>query len=244
MIYSSDAEVERYVRGQGVAGDVANVNPNAVSEYLAVVNANIGGGKSDAFVSQKIDFKSLINEDGEVLNTLTITRAHNGKKQKDWWYRSTNRNFMQVYTTLGSRLTDSAGRSKWPKIPVQNYKKYHTDPDLEAIEQTRRYLDDVGIDRSIINDKTVFSAWVSTAAGTSTQFVLEYKNPRNLNPDSNTPYEFLFEKQSGASTTLAISVTAPPRYKWKEINSGEIQYQTEDPVGRIRIRQTLIPISH
>ena len=242
MVYSSDPALHSYVRSQGVAGDVLQANQNVVNEYLAVVNANVGGAKSDAYVSQKIDFKSSITETGEIHNTLTVNRRHAGNKQKEWWYRSANRNYMQVFTTLGSRLTGAAGRSFWPRTPARDYRGYATDSDLAGIEQTRRYLDEFGVDRTIISDKTVFAAWVSTAAGTSTQYVLEYSNPRNLNPNSNTPYEFVFEKQSGASTTLSISIAAPPKYKWKEINQGVIEYQTQDPPGRIRIRQTLIPI--
>jgi hypothetical protein len=244
MLYFGDKELQKYVRSQGIAGDVLPVNKQAVSEYLAVVNANLAGGKSDAFVSQQIDFKSVISENGEIANTLTITRKHTGKKEKEWWYRATNKNFMQVYTPLGTRLTGAVGRSKWTPIPKRNYKDYTADTDVAAIESTRQYLSKLGIDREIINDKTVFSAWVSTLAGSSTKFVLEYKNPRKINPDSSIPYEFVFEKQSGASTTLAISISAPPKYKWKEVNSGVIEYQTEDPVGRIRIRQTLVPIAH
>jgi hypothetical protein len=243
MVYVNDATLERYVISQGVGGDVLQVNPAVVSEYLAVANANIGGGKSDAFVSQSIDFKSVIDEFGGISNTVTVIRKHTGAKQKEWWYRSTNRNYMQIFTSLGSRLTGAGGRSLWPKTPVRDYRGYATDPTLATIDATRRYLDEFGIDRSIMHEKTVFGAWVSTAAGTSTKYFIEYKNPRLFLPNSGTPYEFIFEKQSGASTTLSISISAPPRFKWKEINKGVIEYETADPVGRIRIRQTLVPIA-
>lgn len=242
MLYFADSELERYVRGRGIAGDVFPANPAAVSEYLAVVNSNIGGAKSDAYVSQKIDFKALITEAGEIRNTLTVERVHAGNKRPEWWYRSTNRNYLQVFTALGSRLMGVSGRSMWPKTPLRNYQSYATDPDLAGVESTRRYLDDFGIDRTVQHEKTVFGAWVTTPAGGKSTYVLQYKNPRTLNPESGIPYEFVFEKQSGASTTLAIHITAPPRYKWKEINKGVIEYETAEPVGRIRIRQTLIPI--
>ncbi len=243
MVYVNDKTLERYLISQGIGGDVLQVNPAVVSEYVAVANANIGGAKSDAFMSQTIDFKSVIDEFGGISNTLTINRKHSGAKQKEWWYRSTNRNYLQVYTSLGSRLTAAGGRSLWPKTPVLNYRDYSTDPTVANIDATRRYLDDFGIDRYIAHDKTVFGAWVSTAAGTSTKYFIEYKNPRIFMANSGTPYEFIFEKQSGASTTLSISISAPPRYKWKEINRGVIEYETADPVGRIRIRQTLVPIA-
>ncbi len=242
MLYFENKELQRYAHNEGIAGDILASNPNVINEYLAVVNANIGGGKSDAFVSQKISFDASISENGVISNVLTVTRKHSGNKQKEWWYRSTNRNYIQVYTPLGTRLTKTSGRSEWPRTPIRNYKNYATDETLAAIASTNRYLDEFGIDRTIINEKTVFSNWLNTAAGSLSKFTLEYTNPRRLNPQSSTPYEFVFEKQSGASTTLEITITAPPLYKWKEINNAVIHYETDEPAGRIRIRQSLIPI--
>ncbi len=242
MLYFNNKGLQRYAHNAGLAGDILESSPNVISEYLAVVNANIGGAKSDAFMSQKIEFHASIDETGLISNALTVTRTHTGKKQKDWWYRAANKNYIQIYTPLGTRLTTAAGRSVWPKTPVRDYRKYATDPDLAAIAASDRYIEEVGVDRTIVSGKTVFANWLNTTAGATSRYSLEYTNPRRLNPSSSVPYEFVFEKQSGASTTLAISISAPPKYKWKEINSAVIEYQTEDPAGRIRIRQTLIPI--
>lgn len=241
MLFFEDRGLQRYAHNAGIAGDILAASPNVIGEYLAVVNANIGGGKSDAFVSQKIYFKSSIDETGVISNSLTVIRKHTGAKQKDWWYRAANKNYMQVYTPLGTRLTGSTGRSMWPKTPVRDYKKYAKDADLEAIAATNRYIEDLGIDRTIVSEKTVFASWVNTAAGATSQYTLDYTNPRRLNPESSIPYEFVFEKQSGASTTLSVSISAPPKYKWKEINKAVIEYETDEPAGRIRIRQTLTP---
>jgi len=242
MLYFNDKTLQRYVQSQGIGGEILAPRNGAVNEYLAVVNANIGGAKSDAFIKQGIDFKASINELGEISNVLTVTREHTGKKEKDWWYRATNRNYLQIYTPAGSRLQRSTGRSIWPRDPKYNYKNYSTDPDISTIADTQRYRDEFGIDRMIISGKTVFAAWFNTTAGAKSTFVLEYKNPYRLSPDSEIPYEFVFEKQSGANTTLSISIAAPPKYRWKEINKSVIEYKTDDPPGRIRIRQTLIPI--
>ncbi len=242
MLYFEDKRLEKYVRSQGIAGDILPASKQAVGEYLAVVNANLAGGKSDAFVGQQIDFKSLISDDGQIANTLTVIRTHTGKKEKEWWYRATNKNYMQVYTPLGTKLIAATGRSKWTDVPKRDYRGYAADDEVTAIESTRRYLSSVGIDRQIVSEKTVFAAWVNTLAGSSSKYVLEYKNPRRMDLNSVIPYEFVFEKQSGASTSLSISISAPPKYKWKEVNSGVIEYATNDPAGRIRIRQTLIPI--
>mgnify|MGYP001561274707 CR=1 FL=1 len=240
--YFNDSDLELYGKSVGVAGEVFNPSSRTVSEYLAVVNTNIAGGKSDAFIRQNIDFKSAIGEDGEITSTVAITRSHTGQNQKEWWYKATNKNYLQIYTTVGSRATDTTGRDKWPTMPKITYKTYQTDPDIENIESTVRFLDELGLDRFIAFDKTVFAAWLNTPAGKTKTFTLTYKNPRKLDPTAQIPYEFIFEKQSGASTTLAVTIDAPPKYKWKESNSANLKYESTDPPGRVRLRQTLVPI--
>jgi len=242
MLYFQDRVLQRYIEAQGLGGNMISSAPDAIGEYLAVVNANIGGAKSDAFINQKIDFTASINELGEISNNLVVSRTHQGAKQTEWWYRANNRNYMQVYTPLGSHLIGSTGRGLWPKLPLRNYSGYGNDADLEVIAKTQKYLDQYGIDRMIINQRTVFAAWVNTNAGKTSRYSLSYNNPYRINPSSNTPYEFIFEKQSGVSTSISISISAPPKYKWKEINKGVIEYRSDDPPARIRIRQTLIPI--
>lgn len=243
MAYLSDHDLELYVKTAGIAGEVYKPSNRTVSEYLAVVNTNIAGGKSDAFIDQKIDFKSMVDETGEITNNLTVTRKNTAVNQKEWWYNATNKDYMQIYTTVGSRAEVSTGRDKWPKTISPKYNDtYLEDADVENIESTEYYLRELGLDRFIAFDKTVFAAWFNTTVGKEKTFTLTYKNPRKLNPDSQTPYEFIFENQSGASTTLAISIDAPPQYKWKELNSANIRYQSDDPPGRVIIRNTLIPI--
>ena len=242
MAYVDDSALQLYAKTVGLAGDVAIPSSRTISEYLAVVNTNVAGGKSDAFMSQDIDFKSSISETGEITNAVTLTRRHTGQKQKEWWYKATNKNYLQIYTTLGSRILGSAGRDKWPTDPKNKYKGFTTDSDITAIESTDYFLADLGLDRFIAFDKTVFAAWLNTPAGKTKTFTLMYKNPARIDPTSNAPFEFIFDKQSGASTTLSVAIDAPPTYKWKETNSPTLTYQSNDPPGRVRIRQTLIPI--
>lgn len=243
MAYFNDHDLEIYSKTSGIAGEVYRPSNRTVSEYLAVVNTNIAGGKSDAFIDQRIDFKSLVDETGEITNNLSVTRKNTAINQNEWWYTATNKDYLQIYTTVGSRAEASTGRDKWPKTIAPKYNDTYTkDSDVENIESTEYYLRDLGLDRFIAFDKTVFAAWFNTPVGKEKTFTLTYKNPRKLNPDSQTPYEFIFENQSGASSTLSISIDAPPEYKWKSLNSANISYKSDDPPGRVIIRDTLIPI--
>src|SRR6185436_20791682 len=177
--YFNDHDLQLFSKNAGIAGEVFNPSSRTVSEYLAVVNANIAGGKSDAFMTQHIDFKSTIDETGRISNNLTLTRKNTGQDQKEWWYHATNKDFLQIYTTVGSQVTASNGRSLWPKYPKRAYgPSYQIDPDVDNIESTDFYVKDLGLDRFIAFDKTVSSAWLDTPVCKTKTFTLNYQNPR------------------------------------------------------------------
>ena len=54
QIYFQDVLIENYLKDFGVTGDIFQSPENFNGDYLAVVNANVGGGKSDLFIKQKI----------------------------------------------------------------------------------------------------------------------------------------------------------------------------------------------
>ncbi|PIT93113.1 MAG: hypothetical protein COU06_01790 [Candidatus Harrisonbacteria bacterium CG10_big_fil_rev_8_21_14_0_10_38_8] len=243
MAFTKNKSLEFYLRTVGLAGDVYLPKRNIISEYLAVVNANIAGHKTDAYIKQSIHLSSRVNISGEIRNELSITRTHSGDDRDEWWYNALNKNYLQVYTTLGSVVTKVTGRSPWPRTPNRGYVGYIVDKELGEIESTTSYLREYGVDRSIAFDKTVYSAWFNTPAGEAKTFRIEYINPQKLPISSKLPYEFVFEKQSGADTELIFEITAPVGYKWKESDNSLFSYTSSDPDSRVIIRLTLLPLS-
>lgn len=243
MVYFTDRSLQFYVKSTGAAGDVFNPSRDIISEYLAVVNANLGGQKTDRFIKQDIYVTSTIGASGKIFNELLVSREHNGQNEKEWWYNATNKNYLQIYTPLASSAIFSSGRSLWPKIKDYDYDEFTVDSDVEEIAKTTRYLADFGLDRFIAHNKTVFAGWFNTRPGQKHSFTLEYFNPKTVPVESegSIPYQFIFERQSGASTSLSIYIQAPPQHIFKEVNSSFFELSTENPPGRLIVPLTLIP---
>ncbi|MFH1759223.1 MAG: DUF4012 domain-containing protein [Patescibacteria group bacterium] len=151
MIYLDDLILEGFIQELGIGGEIAELPPDFFGEYLAVVNANIAGGKSDAFIDQQIKLSSRINNEGEIINNLTITRKHSGENEQDKWYQMTNKDYMQVLVPANSQLMKMSGYD-----------------DREASSGDK------------YPGRDVFSAWLSTPAGEDKTLTLSYKNPHKI----------------------------------------------------------------
>lgn len=230
MVYFKEATLERYLKELGVGGEVAALPANFNGEYLAVVNANVAGGKSDAFISQKIKLESQIDKLGRVQNHLTVERVHNGQNEKDWWYRSTNRDYMQILVTPGSTLSKISGNTAKVVKPLVDYrdKNYITDESLKNLEKTG----------ALVFGKTAFARWLEVPAGKTGKLRVDYASPNRINLAEGV-YQLIFDKQSGVNGGLEISIEAPEGYKWKEGDSRIFKYVNQDLPARISLGLTL-----
>ncbi len=244
MLYMRDIEMESYLKDIGVGGDVAELPEGGAADYLAVVSANIGGGKSDAFTNQHIRLATKIDESGRISNFLTIERTHSGDKEKDWWYRAVNKSFLKIFTPLGSRLEFVKG-GEAPKKSAAATASAATamlvDADIAAIEKTAVSIPALNAETLVESNKSVFSTWMSVPGGTTKKLEVQYMNPVkiNLGPVS-IPYLFVFDKQSGANTSLDVLLEAPPGYRWAESGGSVFNYVTASPPRRVSLPLTLI----
>lgn len=244
MVYAENKILESYIQDLGMGGEIVNLPRNSAGEYLAVINANIGGGKSDAFIRQTVRLVSEIDLNGKIDNRLTIERSHNGKEQKDWWYRAANKNFIQIFLPIGAILTEVEGNNRKTVKPPIDYaaRGYQEDPDLSAIEKSARFLEGLGVEETRQFGKTVFGAWFDIKAGETKKLKLRYVNPRKLNLSGFTQYRFVFEKQSGVQGGLEFSITAPPGYKWRENDRQTFSYSNNNLPARLILNLTLLPV--
>ncbi len=233
MIYLNDLILNSYLKDLRIGGEIITLAEDFFGEYLAVVNANIAGGKSDAFISQKIKLASQVDNSGEINNQLEITRKHSGENEKDEWYRALNQNFIQLLTPLGSKLVSIEGDDEKIIKPAIDYqaKKYKTDPDIKEIENGDEQF-----------GKTYFSTWFNVPAGKEKTLVATYRNPKKFDLISGLAeqkYSFIFEKQSGVESGLEFSIEAPAGFKWKESDSPVFSYQNINIPGRLIVNLTL-----
>ncbi len=70
-------------------------------------DANLGGRKSNLYITQEIDQKIDIKKDGVVEKTVTIT--YKNPQKNDGWLNSVLPNWIRIYVPAGSRLIDFQG---------------------------------------------------------------------------------------------------------------------------------------
>ncbi len=242
MLYFKEPGLENFLDFYGVSGKVFELPKNFNGDYLAVVNANIGGGKTDLFIRQKIFFKTQLNLDGTASDHLAISREHQGNRSASWWYRVPNEDYLEVFTPLAAGLSNFSGgwdRKIYPKI---NYAKsgYAIDPAVSEIEA--RMKKDFNYPLVSVfeeSGKNVFAAWVKTDSGKTNAISFDYKVRLFAPPADGQEYQFIFEKQSGSSGEYQFELYAPVGFRWQENKLPVFEYKTDDPPGRIIFNLTL-----
>lgn len=232
MAYSAEPALQEYLIKLGVGGEVYSLPENFRGEYLAIANANVAGGKSDAFMSQKIEFVGKINREGVSQNRVVIKRSHNGENEKDWWYRATNKNYVQLLATPGAALKGVAGATAKVVRPlVADYEKegFEVDEDLAEMEAKG----------TPVFGKILFGRWLEVKAGGTGKLVFDYVTPKQR-PEIAGSYQFVFDKQSGVDGQLAVTLKAPPGYQWQESQSDTFEYSSDDLPARVILNLNLI----
>jgi len=193
-------------------------------DYLAIVHSNINGFKTDSVVDEKIELDTEIAEDGSLVNTLNITRTHNGKETDEEWYKKVNSDYLRIYAPKGSELIDASGLTKeepFLKDPAADYSQYLQD-DILALQEKNKIRDEArGVEIFEESGKTVFGSWVYVSPGENVAVSFRYRVPVKalLNQKTKTvSYGLLFQKQSGSRTEKMEQNIAFPK-NWKVLGN-------------------------
>ena len=245
MIYFKDLAIESYLKNLGVAGEVMDLPEDFNGSYLAVVNANIGGHKTDEFINQKIQLDIDISSNGKAVHNLAIQREHFGQNEKEWWYKASNKDYLQIFVPSGSEIIAVSGAEQ-RDISKRDYRQlgYKADADVVALESSYQKIAKFGIDQLGLLGKTIFGSWLITDPGKEKSFQLSYASGRPAAVSNGAVYTFIFEKQSGSKTSLAISLTAPSGYVWKENGRPVFDYSIENPPARLILKTTLSQLAN
>lgn len=213
LFYFSDPKLEEVVASHNWAGQMRDTK----YDYLAVINTNIAGQKSDRKIQEKIDLNSNILSDGSVINTLKITRAHTGVK-REIFTGVRNVDWLRVYVPAGSQLLEASGFSS-PDLSYFSSPEsgWETNPILAKYENVFSIDPSSGSKIYQENDKTVFANWVMVDPGETAVIIIKYRLPFNvlgqinqddwlnnlnywLNPNQPSlfSYSLLVQKQPGA----------------------------------------------
>lgn len=197
LIYFKEPSLENLVSQEGWSGELLTTD----KDYLSVVSSNINGYKTDRVVKETINHQAEIQEDGSIIDTLTITREHQGGHfQYDWWNR-VNANYLRVYLPLGSQLLSAQGQTIEIYQPPIDYQEqgFKADSLVNSIESKMVIDQKTGTHIFEENDKTVLGNWVYVSPGEIVTLTYQYKLPFKINlTKSMDSYSLLVQKQAGS----------------------------------------------
>lgn len=236
MVYMKDSKISAALNTAGVDGSVLALPHNFWGNYLAVVNGNIAGGKTDVLTIQNIKGRIDVASDGSSFVDLDITRANNGGNKKDWWWNSDNQNYIQIFTNDTARIVALDGNTVKKRKERLNYENlgYLKNQNLENLENSAAAIPDLNAWKLSAWGKNIFATWFTVPAGKTKALKLRYQIPGspNFSLSVNKIYTFAFERQSGSKTSLEMDIAAPLGYIWQESGDNLFQLKTLDPKAR------------
>lgn len=249
-------DIQLYFTNEGLEKSIRDLNwdggiKTADQDYLMVVNSNLGGGKTDGVIEEKINLSVNVSDHGKIQNTLTITRHHQGRLGV-LFTGVNNVNFLRIYVPGGSKLISASGfsipDSSLFEIPDSDWQE---DSDVAAIENSATIDPDSGTIISEENGKTTFGNWVQTKPGETSTVTFVYEPAVSLTTERpgllqivknkiglsvGPTYSLLIQKQSGVldrSTTVNINSPSDWKTTWSSIDNQGFDNSTDQLVGAV-----------
>jgi hypothetical protein len=223
QMYFNDSSIQNKIAKYDWTGEVKDT----ALDYLAVVNTNIAGGKTDTYIKQNITHNIEINKKGEIIDTLTIDRTHAGSSN-DIFSGARNVNYARIFVPLESKLIEVTGFTP-PATELFDIPADYLENDIDLQKNELNKTIEPNSQTTIYNtkNKTVFAGWTQTDPGQTSTISLKYKLPFKLKTPSknwleeligNQPESKLFtvfyQKQSGAlNTQINSNIILPNNLK-------------------------------
>ena len=183
QVYFPNAGWQSLAKEMGMSGEVKK----PASDYLMVVDANLGAFKSDAIIKKDISYTLSQSANG-LSATLRLDYRHEGGFD---WRTTRYRSYTRVYTPLGSRLISLKGVNE-------------ATADISV-------MDDTGL------DKTVFGFFWTIEPGSTGNAALSYALPDKINSQIKAKnYELLVQRQAGSRINSLKFIFKPLTGKTKE----------------------------
>ncbi|MEK7112954.1 MAG: DUF4012 domain-containing protein, partial [Patescibacteria group bacterium] len=98
LFYLFDEDPQAAVEEFGIAGKIKEYD----GDYLHINDSNLGGRKSNLYVTQEVEQEIEVGRDGTIEKTITIT--YKNPMKHDGWLNSVLPNWVRVYVPKGSEL--------------------------------------------------------------------------------------------------------------------------------------------
>ncbi len=204
QLYFTDDDLQRQTLALGWAGALEQTD----SDYLMIVDTNLGGGKTDGVITQDAHLSISVQPDGSIINTLTVARTHEGV-QGTLFTGVNNVDYVRIYSPRGSELISASGFTP-PGEELFDFteEEWEIADALFFTESTKRTHAQTGTDIFEESGKTVFGNWVQTKPGTTSTYTFSYKLPFTVEA-LETPDNLLAKAQSwiGMPQTSSYTLT-------------------------------------
>lgn len=210
VLYMNDEMLQRSVSALDWGGELKTTD----GDYLAVINDNIAGGKTNSVVEDTIKHRASIAEDGTVTNTVTYTLNHVGEPD-DVLQGTKYTGFVRFYVPEGSQLIDATGfETPDSQLFISPDEDARIDDDLQRISGDVLVNELTQVYSNTEFGKQMFGGWMQVEAGKSASVTLTYTLPFQIgNQDVLDPvdqYTLLVQKQLGSfGTILRTEVETP-----------------------------------
>lgn len=124
QMYFLNEEHQRAVEAINAAGRIAL--SDKAQDFLGIINANLGGAKSNLFIDYKVNQTVSAPENGRLTKTVEITYENNHKADNCnleaglLCLNSTLRDWTRLYLPAGSELVDAQGFNQEAKVYEEN----------------------------------------------------------------------------------------------------------------------------
>lgn len=102
LFYVFDEKTQSALESFNIAGRIKDTD----GDYLAIVDANLGGRKSNLYVTQEVEDEVKVEKD-KTKHKLTIT--YKNPQRHDGWLNSVLPNSVRVYVPKDAKLMSSSG---------------------------------------------------------------------------------------------------------------------------------------
>lgn len=206
QLYFKDEDLETKTVKLGWAGEIKDIKNR---DYLAIIDTNIGGKKTDGVIDQQIEHNTSILDDGTIIDELVIHKKHNGIKG-DYFYGVNNVDYLRVYVPLGSTLLSAEGFDAPPESCFKEVEANIVEDEVLAnVEAKEKIHIESGTKIGENFGKTYFANWVQVDPGEEVTVKLSYKLPFKVFDSETHPfplsrgeqigkYSLYIQKQSGS----------------------------------------------
>ena len=106
LFYLNNEVAQKAVEDFGIGGTIKDFD----GDYLHINDSNLGGRKSNLYVTQEVLQEVDVDKDGNVVKTLILT--YKNPEKHDGWLNSVLPNWVRIYVPKGSTLISAEGLEK------------------------------------------------------------------------------------------------------------------------------------